>query len=147
MTVLSRRSVLRTSLAAVAAGNDDDEVSLEGLTGVVVKPAAHPGKIEVGLPSEEQITHPGILRACPFDQFSIVAQEMMAQKIEVTAMVDEMFLGSSVQHAVCSILGEITALGERRYRFPKAHFKRAPGCAVISHGGRQGCWSVDKDGA
>src|ERR1700730_18368130 len=39
-------------LAAVTAGNDDDQISLGGLAGLIVKPATHPVKIEVSPPAE-----------------------------------------------------------------------------------------------
>ena len=41
-------------LAAVAAGNDDQQIAFVGFAGLVFRPAAPPGEMEIGLPAEGQ---------------------------------------------------------------------------------------------
>ena len=87
--------------AAVAAGDDHDQVAFVGLVVLVLQPAARPGKVEVGLPAEGQFADQRAAgHSRRLDDPPVVLQQIIAQRLQVAVVVRQLRLRGRVADAV-----------------------------------------------
>src|SRR5262249_47174644 len=95
---------------------------------LVAEPTAKVTELKVGLPSERKLTGQRLAgHPCRSDQTLVIAQQVLAERLEVTPMMNERVLGHCVAHAVGIVLVEVFSFGQAGDGFPVIHLKGTAG--------------------
>ncbi len=113
--------------AAPVSSRDDREQVALGRLFLVHQPAGHPRVVEVGGPAEGQRASQRLaVHLGRGNALAVIVEQVVAEGVEVPAVVGQQALRHRVAHTVGVVLVEEPSLGQRDDRLPVRHFERAP---------------------
>ena len=97
--------------ATVATGDHDQQIAFFEPAVLIAGPAAGPGEREIGLPMERQVADDHLAgHARLFRRSAMIFQQVIAQRIEVAAVMLQQRLRHGVGHAVGIVFVQVASV-------------------------------------